>query len=158
MHDVLRVGIWCAITSISLLLATVLCLELQQLTPLGILHMASFMTLCEAYTGIEHHFDLWSYFFRARLQKGLDSKMAALGSVDLYVHSRFGIDPYFHLPMSDPSVVWWNVWFFLSNDTDVPLLVVTGTRSTPQPKWGYGVARAHICRLQLMRDVIQRQV
>jgi hypothetical protein len=31
------------------------------------LHRATFMTLCEAYMGIEPHFDLWNYFFRARL-------------------------------------------------------------------------------------------
>jgi hypothetical protein len=42
-------------------------LELHHLTPSGILHMAAFMTLCEAYNGIEPHFNLWSYFFLARL-------------------------------------------------------------------------------------------
>jgi hypothetical protein len=30
---------------------------------LGILHMMAFMTLCEAFIGIESHFNLWSYFF-----------------------------------------------------------------------------------------------
>jgi hypothetical protein len=42
-------------------------LELHHLTPLGILHMTAFVTLCEAYMGIEPHFNLWNYFFRARL-------------------------------------------------------------------------------------------
>jgi hypothetical protein len=40
-------------------------LGLHQLTPSGILHMVDFMTLCETYMGIEPHFNLWSYFFRA---------------------------------------------------------------------------------------------
>jgi hypothetical protein len=35
----------------------------NHLTPSGILHMATFMTLDEAYIGIETHFNLWSYFF-----------------------------------------------------------------------------------------------
>jgi hypothetical protein len=43
-------------------------LEPHHLTPLGILHMAAFVTLCEAYMGIEPHFNLWNYFFRALLQ------------------------------------------------------------------------------------------
>jgi hypothetical protein len=43
-------------------------LELHHLTPLGILHIAAFVTLCESYMGIDHHFDLWNYFFRARIQ------------------------------------------------------------------------------------------
>jgi hypothetical protein len=42
-------------------------LELHHLTPSGILHMAAFMTLCEAYIGIEPHFNLWNYFLYARL-------------------------------------------------------------------------------------------
>jgi hypothetical protein len=42
-------------------------MELHHLSPLGILHRAAFMTLCEAYMRIEPHFDLWNYFFRARL-------------------------------------------------------------------------------------------
>jgi hypothetical protein len=42
-------------------------LELQHLTPLGILHMAAFVTLCEAYMGIEPHFNLWNYVFCAQL-------------------------------------------------------------------------------------------
>jgi hypothetical protein len=50
---ILRAGVWCAITPISPLFATVLGLELQCLTPLGILHMAAFVTLCDAYMGIE---------------------------------------------------------------------------------------------------------
>jgi hypothetical protein len=38
-------------------------LELLHLTPSGILHMAVFMTLQEAYNGIEPHLNMWSYFF-----------------------------------------------------------------------------------------------
>jgi hypothetical protein len=60
-------------------------LELHHLTPSGILHVAAFMTLCEAYMGIEPQFDQWNYFFHARLQQGSDSKAAVLGSVDIFV-------------------------------------------------------------------------
>jgi hypothetical protein len=47
--------------------------------------MATFMTLCEAYMGIEPHFDLWNYFFRSRLWHGSNAEAAVLGSVDLLV-------------------------------------------------------------------------
>jgi hypothetical protein len=77
-------------------------LELHHLTPSGILHMAAFVTLCEAYMVIEPHFNLWNYFFRARLQQGSSMEMAALGSVDIFVRSGRGVDPYFHLLMSGP--------------------------------------------------------
>jgi hypothetical protein len=64
--------------------------------------MAAFVTLCEAYMVIEPHFNLWNYFFRARLQQGSSMEMAALGSVDIFVRSGRGVDPYFHLLMSGP--------------------------------------------------------
>jgi hypothetical protein len=49
-------------------------LELHHLTSLRILHMVAFVTLCEAYMGVEHHFNLWNYCFapsynRARVRK-----------------------------------------------------------------------------------------
>jgi hypothetical protein len=44
------------------------------MTASGILHIAAFMNLCEAYIGIEPHFDLWNYFFRAQLWLGSDAE------------------------------------------------------------------------------------
>jgi hypothetical protein len=38
-------------------------LELHHLTPSGVLHIAAFMTLCEAYLEINPELDLWKYFF-----------------------------------------------------------------------------------------------
>jgi hypothetical protein len=60
-------------------------LELHHLTPSGILHIAAFVTLCEAFMGIEPHLDLWNYFFRARLRQVSDATTTVLGSVDLLV-------------------------------------------------------------------------
>jgi hypothetical protein len=38
-------------------------MKLHNMTPSGILHIAAFVTLCEAYMGVDPHFDLWNYFF-----------------------------------------------------------------------------------------------
>jgi hypothetical protein len=81
-------------------------MELHHLTPSGILHMAAFVTLCEAYMGIEPHFDLWNYFFHAWLQQSSDTEVAVLGSVDIFLRSGPGVDPYFYLLMFGPSVQW----------------------------------------------------
>jgi hypothetical protein len=67
VHGILRARIWLAIALISPLLTVVLWLELHRLTPSGILHMATFVTLCETYIGIEPHLNLWSYFLWAQL-------------------------------------------------------------------------------------------
>jgi hypothetical protein len=95
--------------------------------------MAAFMTLREAYIGIKPHFDLWNYFFRAWLQQGSNVETIVLGSVDILVRSGLGVDPYFHLPMFDPPVMWQNIWFFLRNDVDAPLPTFTGSCPVPRP-------------------------
>jgi hypothetical protein len=81
-----------------------------------------------------------------------------LGSVDIFL--RFGprVDPYFHLPMSNPPVGWRKVWFFLRNDADVTLAMFTSSRLIPQPKWRYGVAQKVLRRLQPLWEVIQRLI
>jgi hypothetical protein len=38
-------------------------LELHHLTPSGVLHIAAFVTLSEAYLKIDPELDLWKYFF-----------------------------------------------------------------------------------------------
>jgi hypothetical protein len=64
--------------------------------------MAAFVTLCEAYMGMEPHFNMWNYIFHARLLQGSGTEAAMLGNVDLFIRSRLGVDPYFHLLASDP--------------------------------------------------------
>jgi hypothetical protein len=115
-------------------------MELYHLTPLGILHTVAFVTLCEAYMGIEPHFHLWNYFFHARLQQGSGAEVVALGSVDIFVRSSCRVDPYFLLSTSGPLDEWQKVWFFSRNDTDAPLPVFMCSRTIPQPNWEYDVA------------------
>jgi hypothetical protein len=129
-------------------------LELQHLTPSGILHMVAFMTLSKAYMGIEPHFKLWNYFFYVRLQHGLGMEVAALSNVDIFVWSRCGVDPYFHLPASGPLDGWQKAWFFLRNNIDALLPVFTGNHSIPKPNWGYGVPQKDLYRLQPLREVV----
>jgi hypothetical protein len=47
--------------------------------------MATFVSLCEAYIGIEPNFDLCNYFFRARLQQGSDAEAVVVGSLDIFI-------------------------------------------------------------------------
>jgi hypothetical protein len=49
--------------------------------------------------GIEPHFDLWSHFFRIWLSQHAEEDV--FGGTSIYVNSRHGVDPYFHLPMSE---------------------------------------------------------
>ena len=41
-------------------------LQLHDLTPNGILHIACFITLCESFLGIYHHWGLWKRLFNIK--------------------------------------------------------------------------------------------
>jgi hypothetical protein len=82
-------------------------------------------------------------------------EVAVLGSVDIFIRSGRGVDPYFHLPTSGPPDWWGKIWFFLRNDTDAPLPMFTGSRPIPQPNWGYGMAQRDLCMLQPLCEVVQ---
>jgi hypothetical protein len=81
-------------------------LELHHLTPSGILHITTFVTLCEAYIRIEPHLNPWNYFFRVRLRSDSDAAAMVWGSAKIYIHTGPGIDPYFYLSVSNPLVGW----------------------------------------------------
>jgi hypothetical protein len=104
--------------------------------------------------GIKSHFNLWNYLC-AQLLQGSGVEVMVLGGVDLYVKSGYGVDPYFHLPMSEPSDRWQKVWFFLRNDANVTLPMFTGSRPNPQPNWGYRVTTKDLRRLQPLCKVVQ---
>jgi hypothetical protein len=129
-------------------------LELHHLTPLGILHIATFITMCKAYMVIEPHLNLWNDFFRIRLWSNSYTAVAVWGCIEIYVRTRPGIIPYFHLSISNPSVGWQKEWFLLRNNATAPLPVVTGKHPTAQLSWGYGVAKKDTRKLQLMHDIL----
>jgi hypothetical protein len=50
-------------------------LKLHHLTLLGVLHVVTFVTLCEAYLGIDPELDLWKYFFHVRGSQDAEAKL-----------------------------------------------------------------------------------
>jgi hypothetical protein len=61
--------------------------QLHQLTPNSILHIACFITLCESFLGIEPHFLLWKYLFWLRRSVSL-SKKPELGGAIIFVRAE----------------------------------------------------------------------
>jgi hypothetical protein len=83
------------------------CMEVHNLPSSGILHIMNFVTLCEAYMGIDSHFDLSNHFFRIRRSQDQDMELANLGGVVIHVKPRHGVDPYFSIPMPKLMKGWW---------------------------------------------------
>jgi hypothetical protein len=61
--------------------------QLHQLTPNSILHIACFITLCKSFLGIDPHFLLWRALFRLCPSVAL-SKKPKLGGACISVHSE----------------------------------------------------------------------
>jgi hypothetical protein len=55
--------------------------QLHQLTPNSILHIACFVTLCESFLGIEPHFLLWRSIFQLRPNVALSRKPELGGAI-----------------------------------------------------------------------------
>jgi hypothetical protein len=55
--------------------------QLHQLTPNSILHIACFVTLCESFLGIEPHWILWKFLFRLCPSVALSKKPELGGAV-----------------------------------------------------------------------------
>jgi hypothetical protein len=75
------------------------------------------------------------------LQTDSDAAAAVWGCTEIYHCTGPGIDPYFHLSVSNPSDGWQKEWFFLRNYAKAPLPMVMGKSPAVQPRWWYRVAK-----------------
>jgi hypothetical protein len=130
-------------------------LELHHLTPLGVLHIAVFMTLCEAYLRTDPKLDLWKYFFYVRRLHDPEVELMISGGVVIHVKVGHGIDTYLEIPMPRSLKGWWKKWFYLKNDNVTLLPMFTGGHPFPLPSWGKGAARKDLGKLQPLREYLQ---
>src|SRR3954462_13659614 len=82
--------------------------QLHDLTPNGILHIACFITLCEAFLGIYPHWGLWRYLFSV---KRTNSEYA-VGQVGISIRDK---NSYFDLEKLDSVSAWRKRWFYLKD-------------------------------------------
>jgi hypothetical protein len=85
--------------------------QLHQLTPNSILHIACFMTLCESFLGIEPHFLLWRSIFRLHPSVALAKKPELSDDV-------ISVCPeaqYLEFSMSTSVQGWRTKWFYIKD-------------------------------------------
>jgi hypothetical protein len=85
--------------------------QLHQLTPNSILHIACFVTLCESFLGVEPHFRLWRSIFRLRPNVSLSHKPELGGAVGS-VHAEA---QYLEFSMSASVQGWRTKWFYIKD-------------------------------------------
>ncbi|KAK1616092.1 hypothetical protein QYE76_021609 [Lolium multiflorum] len=86
-----------------------------QLTPNSILHLSIFVTVCEAFLGIEPHWGLWRKIFYVKRHNDSNGP-PVVGGVGFVVRKE--VD-YFDYPMKESVQGWRNKWFYL-RDPVVP--------------------------------------
>jgi hypothetical protein len=85
--------------------------QLHQLTPNSIMHIAYFITLCESFLGIDPHFLLWRSLFRLRPSVSL-SKKPELGGAVISVRAE---SQYFEFSMAASVQGWITKWFYIKD-------------------------------------------
>ncbi|KAM0854710.1 hypothetical protein ACQ4PT_050263 [Festuca glaucescens] len=98
-------------------------IQLWQLTPNSILHLSIFITLCEAFLGIDPHWGLWRKIFYVKRHNGNDGP-PVVGVVGFVVRKEVN---YFNYPMKESVQGWRQKWFYLR---DIP---ASGRRSNLPP-------------------------
>jgi hypothetical protein len=83
--------------------------QLHQLTPNSILHIACFVTLCESFLGVDPHWTLWKFLFRLRHIVSL-SKNPELGGAVVSVRSEAH---YLEFTMASSVQGWRKKWFYI---------------------------------------------
>jgi hypothetical protein len=85
--------------------------QLHQLTSNSLWHIACFITLCEAFLGIEPHWILWKYLFRLRPSGSL-CKIPELGGaiISMRLESQY---PDFKMAQSVQG--WRQKWFYIKD-------------------------------------------
>ena len=94
-------------------------IQLWQLTPNSILHLSIFITLCEAFLGIDPHWGLWRKIFYVKRHNGSNGP-PVVGGVGFVVRKEVN---YFDYPMKESVQGWRNKWFYLRDP------IVPGRRS-----------------------------
>ena len=84
-------------------------IQLWQLTPNSILHLAIFITVCEAFLGIDPHWGLWKKIFFVKRHSGGEGPHV-VGGVGFVVRKEVN---YFNFPMRESVQGWRSKWFYL---------------------------------------------
>jgi hypothetical protein len=85
--------------------------QLHQLTPNSILHIACFVTLCEAFLGVNPHWGLWKCLFHLHRNVSKDEFHDIRGAI-VSVHSA---SKYLKFEMAESVQNWRQKWFYIKD-------------------------------------------
>ena len=88
-------------------------IQLHHFTPESVLHISVFVHFCEAFLGIEPHFEFFRSLYTLKPLPSFD-KMGRVGCVTLELRPRV-LGKYLEWPRVYINPSWQNDWFYISN-------------------------------------------
>uniref|UniRef100_A0ACD5VNA9 Uncharacterized protein n=1 Tax=Avena sativa TaxID=4498 RepID=A0ACD5VNA9_AVESA len=85
-------------------------LQLHQLSPNSILHIACYITLCECWLRVEPHFGLFKRIFKLKRQSAYGSVVYDVGGCGIHVDSSI---TYFDIKLMASVQGWRDKWFYI---------------------------------------------
>jgi hypothetical protein len=126
-------------------------LELHHLNPNSICHIAIFIHFCEAFLGIEPHWDLFRYLFRVKPQP-TSKTPSVVGDAGIQLRQQDG-DRYlsYKFPSNIPG--WKSHWFYIGNH--VPQLPErSGKPPIIWPEWNTELSRGDMDQVNELLAII----
>ena len=129
-------------------------IQLHHLTPNSFVHMSIFVHLCEAFQGIEPHFELFRYLFHLKPQP--DSfVLDVVGGAGLQLRQRNDRE-YISYSLSNKVIEWKPKWFYVQNQWD-SFPTITSGPPIQWPEWNKKLLDESLIPELLERIAILRQ-
>ena len=131
---------------------------MHHLAPNSILHISIFVHLCEAFLGIEPHFDLFCYFFHLKPHPN-ESKIDVVGGAGLQFRQEKK-PQYIPYELSAKVIDWKEMWFYVRNLSS-SLPVQTLGSPMKKPNWnsrGDSVDQVNFLLREIERLKVDHQI
>ncbi|RLN11340.1 hypothetical protein C2845_PM09G12760, partial [Panicum miliaceum] len=119
-------------------------IQFHHLNPNSITHIFIFIHFCEAFLGIEPHFDLFCYFFHLLPQPSSD-KQVVVGRVGLQFKQGNGKE-YIKYKTPTNHSGWRELWFYIGNHQPA-LAERTPWKAVQRPEWNETLTRSEMVQV-----------
>ena len=140
---------------------------MHHLNPTGMLHIAGFVTVCEAFLGIDPHVNLFREIFRGRTVRVKRDPAAMPADMISAPVGDFGLQrkpgksaSYLPYTPVDSHRGWHEEWFYIRNPAkrEEAFPTFTGKRPEKKESWGWGAPTAEKARTWVIEDVLKERV
>jgi hypothetical protein len=129
-------------------------LEPHHLNPNSVCHISIFIYFCEAFLGIEPHWDLFRFLFRVKPQP-TTKKLSVVGGAGIQLRQQAG-EKYLSYKFPSNLPGWKNHWFYIENHAP-PLPTKSNRPPVVRGEWNLEPSGGEMDQVKELLDVIEAQ-